>query len=585
MAPEASRLGAPLALAGSAKGGADPPSAAATRRREQNRIPDSSDPSNPLLGPSTAMARHHSASSAIGNPIDPAPLRSPAIGTADARREVGVVLSKTFLALGLGLLPLGCVPMLVGIPQRDVDTAVPERFAADSPTIESAAALPVESIFQDPNLLALVEEALRKNQELDILQLEVTIANAEVMARTGEYQPKVGIGAGAGLERVGRYTSQGASDAADEITPGREVPEDLPRYRLGFSATWEVDLWGRLRDATKAAILRASATIEGRNYVVTRLVAEIARSYYELLALDSQLRVLERNIEIQNQALEVVRAQKAAAQVTELAVQRFEAEVLHNRSRVFEVRQQLVETENRINVILGRFPQPIVRSSEGFLELAPAVLVTGLPAQLLANRPDLRQAELQLLASDLDVSVARARYYPSLTIDAAVGVEAFELSRMSTWPTSIFYDVFGGLSAPLLNRKAITASYIEASAMKMQAVLNFEKTLRSAFAEAANQVAMIENLGKKYELKAQQVTLLGQAIEVSNQLFASARADYMEVLLTRRDALESQLALIETKKLQLGAVVNMYQALGGGWRRPEAESSGTSDTEVKEQDQ
>lgn len=489
------------------------------------------------------------------------------------------------MVLGLSLLPLGCVPMLVGIPQRDVDTAVPERFAADSPTIESAAALPVESIFQDPNLLALVEEALRKNQELDILQLEVTIANAEVMARTGEYQPKVGIGAGAGLERVGRYTSQGASDAADEITPGREVPEDLPRYRLGFSATWEVDLWGRLRDATKAAILRASATVEGRNYVVTRLVAEIARSYYELLALDNQLRVLERNIEIQNQALEVVRAQKAAAQVTELAVQRFEAEVLHTRSRVFEVRQQLVETENRINVILGRFPQPIVRSSDGFLELAPAVLATGLPTQLLANRPDLRQAELRLAASDLDISVARARYYPSLTIDAAVGVEAFELSRMSTWPTSIFYDVFGGLSAPLLNRKEITAAYIEASATKMQAVLNFEKTLREAFAEAANQVAMIENLGKKYELEAQQVTLLGQAIDVSNQLFASARADYMEVLLTRRDALESQLALIETKKLQLGAVVNMYQALGGGWRRPEAESSGTSDTEVKEQDQ
>lgn len=481
------------------------------------------------------------------------------------------------LSLTLCLASAGCVPMLEGITPRAADTSTPDAFGNRTPTIENAAALPVDRFFQDANLVALVEQALANNQELDILQMEVAIANAEVMARTGEYQPKVGFGAGAGLERVGRWTTQGASDAADEITPGRLVPEDLAKYRLGFVASWEVDIWGRLRDATKAAMLRTSAAVEGRNYVVTRLVGEIARSYYELMALDNRLQVLDRNIEIQNQALAVVRAQKAAARVTELAVQRFEAEVLHNRSRVFDVRQQIVETENRINFLVGRFPQPIVRSSSTFLELTPTAVATGLPSQLLANRPDLRQAELQLAAADLDVSVARARYYPSLTIDAEAGVEAFEATRLGTWPESIFYGVFAGIGAPLLNRKAITAGWYTANAQRMQAVLHFEQTLRSAFAEAQNQIALIENLGQKYSLKAQQVQILGQAIAVSNQLFASARADYMEVLMTRRDALESQLELIETKQLQLGAVVNMYQALGGGWRRPESEAeAGTS---------
>lgn len=477
-------------------------------------------------------------------------------------------LTTRFLLLALCLAPAGCVPMLEGVTPRDVDASVPDDFGKATPAIASAAELPFEQLFQDPKLIALIEEGLQNNQELNILQMEVAIANAEVLARTGEYQPKVGFGIGAGLERVGRWTTQGASDAADEITPGRPVPEDLAKYRLGFFASWEVDLWGRLRDATKAAMLRVSATVEGRNYVVTRLVAEIARSYYELLALDNQLRVLERNIEIQNQALAVVRAQKAAAQVTELAVQRFEAEVLHNRSRLFDVRQQIVETENKLNQLVGRFPQPIARDATGFLELTPSALTTGLPAQLLANRPDLRQAEQQLAASDLDVSVARARYYPSLSIEAGAGVEAFELSRLSTWPESIFYGVFAGLGGPLLNRKAITAGWYTANAQRMQAVLQFEQTLRQAFAETVNQATLIENLAGKYSLKAQQVALLGQAIEVSNQLFASARADYMEVLLTRRDALESQIELIETKKLQLGAVVNLYQALGGGWRRP-----------------
>ena len=480
------------------------------------------------------------------------------------------------LTLALCLVQAGCVPLLEGITPREVDRSVPEQFGTAPPSLESAAALPFERLFQDPDLVALIEQALAHNQELDILQMEIVIANAEALARTGEYQPKVAVGGGAGLERVGRWTSQGASDASDEITPGRFVPEDLADYRLGFFASWEVDIWGRLRDATKAAVLRTSATVEGRNYVITRLVAELAHSYYELLALDNQLLVLDRNIEIQNQALEVVRAQKVAARVTELAVQRFEAEVLHNRSRVFDVRQRIVETENRINLLVGRFPQPIQRRSDTFLGLADTAVAAGLPSQLLANRPDLRQAELQLAAADLDVSVARARYYPSLSIDGGAGVDAFEPSRLSTWPESIFYGVFAGIGAPLWNRKAITAAWFTANAQRMQAVLQFERTLRAAFGEAANQAAMIENLGKRYALKAQQVEILRQAIEVSNQLFASARADYMEVLMTRRDALEAQLELIETKRMQLGAVVNMYQALGGGWRRAEPADQATA---------
>lgn len=314
------------------------------------------------------------------------------------------------LTIWLAFTPVSCVPLVTGIPTRDADASVPDHFGTESPTIESAAALPVERFFQDPNLIALIDQALTNNPELNILEMEVAIANAEVMARTGEYQPRVGVGAQVGLERVGRFTSQGASDASDEIEPGRHVPEDLPSYRLGFFASWEVDIWGRLRDATKAAVLRTSATVEGRNFVVTRVVAEIARSYYELMALDNELAVLDRNISIQNEALEVVRAQKLAARVTELAVQRFEAEVLHNRSRVFDVRQQIVEVENRINLLVGRFPQPIDRSSANFLELEPTAVTTGLPSHLLANRPDMRQAELQLAALDFDVSAARARY-------------------------------------------------------------------------------------------------------------------------------------------------------------------------------
>ena len=190
----------------------------------------------------------------------------------------------------------------------------------------------------------------------------------------------------------------------------------------------------------------------------------------------------------------------------------------------------------------------------------------GLPSALLENRPDVRQAELQLEAAKLDVAVAKARFYPSFSIDAEVGYEAFNPAHIVDTPDSLLYNLAGNLTAPLLNRAGIEAQYYAANAMQLQAVYDYERTILSAFTEVKNQLTLTENLEKSYELQKRQVEQLTDAIEVSNLLFRSARADYMEVLLTRRDALESEMELIETKKRQLLAMVNIYQALGGGWR-------------------
>ena len=480
-----------------------------------------------------------------------------------------------------GVLFAGCAPLLGDAQAREADRSVPEDFgqslAPGGP--QSSADLQLSDFFRDPNLLGLVDQALTNNQELLIVDQEVSIAGNEVMARYGEFLPQLGVGAEAGIEKVGRYTSQGASDEADEIKDGRNVPENLQNYGVGFFASWEVDIWKKLRNATKAAVFRRLATVEGKRFLVTRLVAEIARSYYELMALDNQLEVLQRNIQIQNDALQVVRVNKEAGRVTELAVQRFEAEVLNTRSRVYDIQQEIVQVENRINLLVGRFPQPVERSSSGFLEFEPVAMNTGVPMQLLENRPDVKQAEMGIEASKLDVQVAKARFYPALNIDAGVGIEAFELSSLGVMPESLFYNAFAGITAPLLNRKVLTAGYFAANSRQMQAVYRFEQTLRKAFTETANQIARLRNLGQKYELKSQQAQILTNAIEVSNQLFSSARADYMEVLLTRRDALDAQMEVIETRKLQLGAMVDMYQALGGGWKEavPPDDSADTVD--------
>ena len=184
---------------------------------------------------------------------------------------------------------------------------------------------------------------------------------------------------------------------------------------------------------------------------------------------------------------------------------------------------------------------------------------------MLANRPDIKQAELDLSAAKLDIKVAKANFYPTLNITGSVGYEAFNASYLIKNPQSFLFSALGGLTAPLINRNAIKASYYSANARQIQAVYNYERTILKAYIEVANQLSNISNLEKNYALKSKQVQALTQSIDISTNLFKSARANYMEVLLTQRDALESKFELIETKKQQLNAIVNIYQELGGGW--------------------
>ncbi|MBY8961495.1 efflux transporter outer membrane subunit [Flavobacterium sp. D11R37] len=457
----------------------------------------------------------------------------------------------------------GC--KLPSVAQRAENKEVPAAYAGTTADTLNSAKLKWKEYFTDPNLVALIEEALKNNQELNITLQEIEISRNEVRARKGEYLPFAGIRAGAGVDKVARYTNIGAMEATTDIRPGVEMPEPLQDYSLGLYANWEVDIWKKLRNAKKAALSRYLSSVEGRNFMVTNIIAEIANSYYELLALDNQLAIVQQNIGIQANAYEIVKLQKEAARVNELAVKRFEAQVLNTKSLEFTIQQQITETENRINFLTGRFPQHVERSAVLITDIVPQTVQAGIPAQLLENRPDIRQAEMDLAAAKLDVKVARARFYPSLGISGGVGFGAFDPSFLFRSPESLLYSLAGDIAAPLINRNSIKAAYSTAGAKQMQAVYNYERTLLNAYIEVTNQLAMISNMQKAYNLKSQQVDALNQSIDISNNLFRSARADYMEVLMTQRDALESKFDLIEAKLKQMNASVNIYRALGGGW--------------------
>ncbi|WP_425562873.1 TolC family protein [Marivirga lumbricoides] len=450
------------------------------------------------------------------------------------------------------------------IVEKTANTEVPESFGSSQDTVNSAT-INWADYFSDPYMIALIDTALQNNQELNITLQEIQISQNEISARKGEYLPFVGIRGGLGVEKTARYTPLGANEATTDIEPGREMPDPVPDFMLGAFANWEVDIWHKLRNAKKSAVMRYLASVEGKNFMQTNIVAEIASSYYELLALDNELEIVKRNIEIQSNAFEIVKQQKQAARVTELAVRRFEAQVLKTKGLQYSIQQEITETENRINYLLGRYPQPIKRSSESFVDFKPDSSFAGIPSQLLQNRPDIRQAELELSAAKLDVKVAKARFYPSLDISAGVGLQAFNPAFFLK-PESLLYSVAGDLAAPLINRNAIKAAYKSANAQQIQAVYKYEQTILNAYIEVANQLAMISNMNKSYELKQQEVQALVRSTDISNDLFSSARADYMEVLLTQREALESKFELVETKMKQLQAKVGIYRSLGGGWQ-------------------
>jgi multidrug efflux system outer membrane protein len=473
---------------------------------------------------------------------------------------------QKYISMGLGICLALASCKVPAITQLTANTAVPQAYGTAGTDSTNMAKLPWRSFFTDKNLVNLIDTALKNNQELMITLQEIQMAQNDIQAKHGKLLPTVGVRGGVGVEKVGRYTSQGAGDATTEITPGQEFPDPLMDYSAAIYANWEIDVWKKLRNAKKAAIIRYLSSVEGKNFVLTNLISEVAESYYELLALDNQMAVVKQTIDLQKNALEIIKVQKQAARVTELAVQKFQAEVLKSQSLEFEIAQNIKETENRINFLLARYPQEIPRDKGDFLSLMPSAVNSGIPSQLLAARPDIKQAELDLAASKLDVKVARAEFYPSVDISAAFGVQAFKPSFLFTFPESMLYSLAADVAAPLINKSAIKAEFKNANARQLQAVYNYQRVILNAYLEVSNQLSNINNLQKGYDLKQQQVAALTRSIDISNDLFKSSRADYLEVLMTQRDALEAKLELIETKQKQLSAVTHVYRDLGGGWK-------------------
>jgi len=448
------------------------------------------------------------------------------------------------------------------LPTEQTLLPMPETFAATDTS--NAAEIVWREFFGDPTLNVLIEEALQNNPDAQIAAARIQIANAEVTATRGALRPFASGGVSPSLRKFGYYTMDGAGNATTDIEPGKLIPVHLPDVFVGLQSSWEIDVFRKLRNQKKAAMLRFLASQEGRNLVQTNLVAEVALGYFYLLALNNQLVVLQEAVALQQQALDIVKIQKEAGTANELAVKQFEAQVLNSQAQISETSQAITETENLLNFLLGRFAQPIARDAQ-FLEKALPKTSAGIPPQLLQNRPDIRQSELELAAAQADVAAARAAFFPTVSLTGSLGMQAFNPALLVD-PKSLAYGLFGGLMQPLFNKTVIESVYQNATARQRELFFNYQKSALAATVEVSNELARLENLQTMFDLKTREATTLGQAVEISNDLFRLGRADYLELLTAQQNLLAARLELLDIKNGQFSAAVNLYKALGGGWK-------------------
>lgn len=446
---------------------------------------------------------------------------------------------------------------------------LPENYSEKNDS-SNIADIKWQNFFEDENLKALIDIGLKNN--LDVLKLSqrMEAANAGYKFNKNLLLPSVDAFLNAGQTKFGKYTMDGVGNFDTNFSPNIEENQKmkvhLPDFHVGLQTSWEIDIWGKLSNRKKSSYARFLASKEGKNLLLTNLIADIAMTYYELLALDNELTIIqETNVLLQN-ALNLITLQKQAGEANSLAVEQFEAQLLSSKTLETEVSLKVIHCENKLNMLLGRFPQSITRDKNALNKPANWKKNTGVPMLLLRNRPDIRQAEYELIATKANVKAAKAAFYPSLTISGHVGFQSFNSALWLLYPQSLAYNVLGGLMAPLLNRNQVKVAYKISKTEQAEAVYQFQQSVINGYVEVNNQLAAVNALENALTYKSKETEILTRSIETSTSLFRSGRATYLEVLMAQKNALYSKIELVQVKQQQMNAYVNMYKALGGGWR-------------------
>ncbi|WP_372917233.1 efflux transporter outer membrane subunit [Salegentibacter sp.] len=408
-------------------------------------------------------------------------------------------------------------------------------------------------VFTDPILKNYIAEGLENNIDIRRAIQQMLIAEAYVKQGKAGYFPTLNVGPSVNHQILSR-NSQFGSFFDGSIT----------QYDVTGNLSWEADIWGKIRSnerAFQASYLQSAAAHKA---VQTRLIANIVSTYYQLLSLDAQKAITEETIANRESSLETTKALKEAGNVTEVGVKQTEAQLYTAQAILIDINNQIRLLENSFSILLGEGPQSIERGQLEDQEINTP-LNTGVPAQLLRNRPDVIAAEYNLVNAFELTNVARSNFYPSLSLSAAGGFQSLELDELFD-VNSLFANLAGSLMQPVLNGRRIRTEFEVAEAQQEDALLNFKQTILNAGKEVSDALYNYEASTEKIEVLNNEYSAYADASEYSEELLNNGLANYLEVLTAQENALNSQLNLINAEFSKLQAIVELYRALGGGWQ-------------------
>jgi len=441
------------------------------------------------------------------------------------------------------------------------DTKLPAAFEYASADTANIAKMPWDAFFSDPELKGLISEAVRHNNDLQIALKDIEAADQTLrQARLGNI-PSFGIQATANTNRPSDNSLNGLS-----LQQYNFSSKHIEDYNVAANLSWEADLWGKIRSRKAAALAAYLNTTEARKVIQTRIVTDVAKGYYNLLMLDAQLAIAIRNVKLNDSTLNIIRLQFDAGQVTSLAVQQALAQKLTAAGLVPQFEQRIAIQENALSILTGNLPGNINRQANLNSVNVSGPVGAGIPSDLLSRRPDVKQAELALAEANGNVGFAKANLYPSLSITAQGGLDAFKASNWFTIPASLFGTVAGGLTQPLFNQRKLKTAYEISKVRREQVVVGFRQSVLVAVGEVSDNLVRISKLEQQQATAAERVNTLLQATSNSRQLFGNGLATYLEVITAQGNVLQGELELVSIKKSQLDARVDLYRAVGGGWQ-------------------
>ncbi|SMP28085.1 TolC family protein [Chryseobacterium profundimaris] len=412
-----------------------------------------------------------------------------------------------------------------------------------------------KEIFTDPILQRHISKALENNLDIRIALQSIASAESYLKQSKAAYQPTLSIGP--------NYTfqTQSINTQFGQIIGERRY---INQFDITASIGWEADIWGRLKAEEKARLASYLGTVAAHKAVKSDLVASIASAYYQLLTFDAQKRIINETIAVREKNLETTKALKTAGTLTEVAVQQSEALVFNAKSLLIDIDTQIQLLENTMSLLMGEPSHTIERSTLETQNL-PIDVKLGYPVQLLANRPDVMQAEYNLVNAFELTNSAKAQFYPTLRITGSGGVQSLDIDHLFS-VNSLFANVVAGLAQPILNRRAIRTNYEVSLANQETAYLNFRKTVLTAGKEVSDAIRVFSVQDSFIELKQKELNAYKNSVEYSQELVNYGMANYLEVLNASVNSLNAELNIANAEYSKMKAAVELYQALGGGWK-------------------